>query len=317
MTMTAWLLLLASPAAAQMPAFELPINPLRAARDGGAVAPEPVFTRTVPFPVEAYDRSKFSAASRRAQAQARDAWLKDNDDPRVVRFTIPKTKAYFEKVLERLIAGSGLEKAMQAAPLALRVNDSSWGSPSASMSSGVLRVDPEVAAIMDSEDEVAAVIAHELVHHLRAHHEQLLQTVKKHPRTGGGDMFSAPVPSKQELEARWYHECEADALSLRLLANAGYDPSAAADALRKVKAEVESDPIHGARAGRGDPTHPSLEVRTEYIARVIAAEKLPSAARTRGGLDEVHAECAARTRGGPGDEPASEIYRHYKTVKKP
>lgn len=317
MTKSAWLLLLASPVAAQMPAFEPPANPLRMAQDTGARVPEPVFKIQVKYPVPVYDRSKFSSSFLKSQAEARKELIADIDDPRVVRFTIPKTKAYVQKIVDRLIAGSSLEAAAQAAPVTVRVNDSSWGSPSASMSAGVLSVDPEVVTIMDTEDEVAAVLAHELVHHFRAHHEQLALTVKKHPRTGGGDMFSPATPSKQELEARWGHECEADALSLRLLANAGYDPGAAADALKAVKREIDAEPRHQFSRGRSDGSHPPLDVRVDYMARVIAAEHLPPAARTRGDLDAVTAEAGARARPGSPETTAASLFGHYKTARKP
>lgn len=308
MTKSAWLLLLASPAAAQMPPFEIPANPLRAQLSDKA--PEPVFKIQVKYPVRPYDRTKFSAA-------ARGALLADIDDPRVVRFTIPKTKAYVQKIVDRLIAGSSLEEAAKANPVAVRVNDSSWGGPSASMSAGVLSVDPEVVTIMDTEDEVAAVLAHELIHHFMAHHELLAETVRKYPRKGGGDMFSPATPSKQELEARWGHECEADALSLRLLANAGYDPGAAADALKAVKREIDTEKRHEFSRGRSDGSHPPLEVRVDYMARVIAAEHLPPAARTRGDLDEVTAECAARARPGSPETTGADMFSHYKARRKP
>ncbi len=301
-------LLLASHAGAQaLPAFEFPANPLRPA---AVAAPEPKLV--VPHPVPVYDRSKLPSKTLKLAAEQRAALLKDVDDPRVVRFTIPKTKAYVARIVERLLASSGLA----AEAPEVRVNDSSWGSPSASLSAGVLFIDPELIAIMSSEDEVAAVIAHELIHHLRAHHEHLAETVRRHPRTGGGDMFTPSRPSKAELDARWGHECEADALSLRLLANARYDPAAAADALIAVKREIDTEPRHQFSRGRSDGSHPPLEVRVDYLKRVTAAERLASAPRTSAGLPEVYAELEGRRRGPkPEDAPASELYGHYKRPK--
>ena len=301
-------LLLASHAGAQaLPAFEFRPNPLRSA---AVAAPAPILV--VPHPVTAYDRSRLSSSARKAAAEQRSALLKDVDDPRVVRFSIPLTKAYVGRIVDRLLAGSGLT----AHAPEVRVNDSSWGSPSASLSAGVLFIDPELIAIMSSEDEVAAVVAHELVHHLRAHHEQISQTVRRNPRTGGGDVFTPSRPSKAELDARWGHECEADALSLRLLANAGYDPAAAADALIAVKREIDTEPRHEFSRGRSDGSHPSLEVRVDYMKRVMAAERLASARRTSSGLPEVYAELSGRRRSPkPEDAPASELFGHYKRAK--
>lgn len=301
-------LLLASHAGAQsLPAFEFPSNPLRPA---AVAAPEPRLV--VPHPVPVYDRSKLPSKTRKLAAEQRAKLLMDVDDPRVQRFEIPLAKAYARRIVERLLASSGLTG---QAP-EVRVNDSSWGMPSASLSAGVLFVDPELIAIMSSEDEVAAVIAHELIHHLRAHHERLAETVARHPRSGGGDMFTPSRPSRQELDARWAHECEADALSLRLLANAGYDPAAAADALIAVKREIDAETRYGFARGRSDGSHPPLEVRVDYIKRVIGAEGLPSAVRSSPGLPEVYRELAGRRRSPkPEDVPASELYGHYKRPK--
>lgn len=301
-------LLLATRAGAQaLPPFEFPANPLRPA---AVAAPDPKLVVAHPVPV--YDRSKLPSSTRKLAAEQRAALLKDVDDPRVVRFSIPLTKVYVQRIVGRLLAGSGLT----ARAPAVRVNDSSWGAPSASLSAGVLFIDPELIAIMSSEDEIAAVLAHELVHHLRAHHEQLAESVRRHPRSGGGDMFTPSRPSKAELDARWGHECEADALSLRLLANAGYDPAAAADALVAVKREVDTEPRHAFSRGRSDGSHPPLEVRVDYMKRVMDAEKLRSSARASAGLPEVYRELAARRRSPkPEDIPASELYGHYRRPK--
>lgn len=301
-------LLLASQAGAQeLPAFEFSSDPLRPA---AVAAPEPKLVVTHPVPV--YDRSKLPSKTRKLAAEQRAALLKDVDDSRVVRFTIPLTNAYVRRIVDRLLAGSGLT----AHAPEVRVNDSSWGAPSASLSAGVLFIDPELIAIMSSEDEIAAVLAHELIHHLRAHHEQLAETVRRHPRSGGGDLFTPSRPSKAELDARWGHECEADALSLRLLVNAGYDPAAAADALVAVKREIDAEPRHQFSRGRSDGSHPPLETRVDYMRRVMAAEKLRSSPRGSAGLPEVFRELAGRRRSPkPEDVPASELYGHYRRPK--
>ena len=282
----------------------------------GVAAPDPVAVpkpvTVAAHPVPVYDRTKLPASIRKAMAESKAAILADTDDPRVVRFKIPKAQAYVQGIVTRLLTSSGFD----AGEVAVRVNDSYWGQPSASMSAGVLSIDPELIAIMDSEDEVAAVVAHELMHHLRAHAEQVAETVKRHPRTGGGDMFSPARPSKQELEARWGHECEADALSLRLLVNAGYDPTAAADALIAVKREIDTEPRHEFGRGRSDGSHPPLDARVDYFKRVMAAEGMTASRRTARGLAEVYRELGARRRSlKPEDVPASELYGHYKRPK--
>lgn len=202
----------------------------------------------------------------------------------------------------------------------VRLNDTSWGETGASMSAGILTVEPEMIAIMSSEDEVAAVVAHEIVHYLRAHEEQL---VAARPRSWiplgrrGGDMFDAPPqPSREELEARWRHELEADALSLRLLVNAGYDPSAAIGALLVIQNERNTEPRYEFGRGHLDPLHPPVEARVEALRAVMARERMTASARTSRGLPEVYRELAGRRRSPRSEDvPASELYGHYKRPK--
>lgn len=291
-----------------MPRLPASVVPLTGART--PALPQAVGARVVPpHAIPVFDRAKLPRALRAEQARLRAGLAAHYTDERVVRFSIPKTKAYADRVLRRLLDASGLT-AEVLEPVHLQVNDGSWGMPSASLASGVLRVDPELVAIMPDEDSVAAVIAHELAHHIRAHSEQIAMTLKRHPRAGGGDMFSSPVPSRAEIEARWKHEYEADALSLLILANAGYDPSAAIDALRVVRREIETEPRYEFQRRHGDLSHPPLEAREKYMRDLIAYHRLASAPRTTAGRDEVYQELARRHR--PGDSTtAADLYRHY------
>ncbi|MCM2305159.1 MAG: hypothetical protein NDJ72_10680 [Elusimicrobia bacterium] len=307
--------LLAANAGAQaLPAFEFPANPLRP-----AAVPAPQGVPVAPAgirPIPVFDRSGFSSKVVAEVAKRRAALEADMADPRFIRFAMPKTKAYADAIVARLLSGSRLT----APGMAVRLNDTSWGETGASMSAGVLTLEPEMIAIMSSEDEVAAVVAHEIVHYLRAHDEQLVASRPRNwnPFAGkGGDMFDGPPPpSRAEIEARWRHELEADALSLRLLANAGYDPSAAAGALLVIRDERNTEPRYEFGRGRPDPMHPTVEARVEALRGVMAREHMAASPRTSAGLPEVYRELAGRRRGlGPDEVPASELYRHYKRPK--
>lgn len=308
-------LLLASHAGAQaLPAFEFPANPLRPAV---VAAPQGVPLGAAAIrPVPVYDRSAFSSKVLAEVAKRRAAIEADMSDPRFIRFSMPKTKAYADKIVARLLAGSRLT----APGMIVRLNDTSWGETGASMSAGVLTLEPEMIAIMSSEDEVAAVVAHEIVHYLRAHDEQLVAARPRswNPFSGkGGDMFDAPPPpSRAEISARWSHELEADAMSLRLMVNSGYDPAAAAGALLVIQNERNTEPRYEFGRGRPDPMHPTVEARVEALREVMAREHMAASPRSSVGLPEVYRELAGRRRGPkPEDVPASELYGHYRRPK--
>ncbi|MEK7232910.1 MAG: M48 family metalloprotease [Elusimicrobiota bacterium] len=272
-------------------------------------------------PIPVFDRSALSSKVVAEVAKLRASLVADMEDAGMIRFPMPKTKVYADSIVAKLLAGSRLEAlAGGASGLSVRLNDTSWGGPGASMSAGILTLEPEMIAIMSSEDEVAAVAAHEIVHYLRAHDEQLVASRPRNwnPFAGrGGDMFAAPTePSRKEIKLRWSHEFEADALSLRLLVNAGYDPSAAISALLAIQNERNNEPRYEFDRGRPDPTHPPIEVRLKELRQVMAREHMVASTRASNGLPEVYRELAGRRRSPkPEDVPASELYQHYQRPK--
>lgn len=278
-----------------------------------APVPEVPAPKALSRPVEIFPRSSLPASILKEVAQARAKIVADQEDPRVERFSIPRTKAYVQKVMARLIAGSGLEGRVE--PVYAYVNDASWGDHGSGLNAGALRMEPESIAAMSSEDEVAAVIAHELGHHLRAHSERLAAIVAKHPRSGGGDFFTPSRPSRQEIDARLGNEREADAISLILLANAGYDPTAAIDALRSIRHVVDHDRRFEFNRGRFDPFHPSLEDRVAHMKAAMKREGLAATQRASEGLPEVYEELAGRHRPSYPETTARALYEHYSWPK--
>jgi len=110
-------------------------------------------------------------------------------------------------------------------------------------------------ALVNTEDELASVIGHEIVHVLERHAvEQMKKTVfpsllQVPGKLIGnifnedmGDMINAPVVLTSKLYLSSYsrgQESEADRIGIEMAANAGYDPFALADILTSITRAVE------------------------------------------------------------------------------
>lgn len=257
------------------------------------------------FAIPVFDRSVFPKQIVDQISAARRKRIEGETDPNVRRFTIPLAQAYFSRIVERLLSGSAL-KGMEP-PIRFFLNDSSWGLPGADISAGVGEADAELIEALESEDEIAAVLAHEIAHHVRAHSEQVALLQLKHPAIQGRSIFDSPEASDEELDLRWRQELEADGLSVLMLSNAGYDASAAVDALYAVQRVFETDPRYEFYRGRTSAKHPLLEMRARHMRKVIAQNALAATPRIVAGLEEVQQELACRKR--PGNEERSFLHR--------
>ena len=140
-----------------------------------------------------------------------------------------------------------------------------------------------------TDDEIAAVMGHEIAHALREHARErasqqmnagILATGASIALGGGqgtADMAGMVANLTYNLPNSRLHETEADRMGVELAARAGYDPRAAVTLWQKMQ-----------KAGGGSgpqwlSTHPSSETRirdlTDYSARVMP---LYDAARRRG-----------------------------------
>ncbi len=140
-----------------------------------------------------------------------------------------------------------------------------------------------------TDDELAAVLGHEIAHALREHtrekvsqaelsdsivdviaHSGLRYAGAASTIVGFGSVFGVQLPFSREMES------EADLIGLELMARAGYDPRLASSLLRKLQAQEGSSA--GAEFFR---THPSNEYRIGQIEaatpRVMAAYLLAAA----------------------------------------
>ena len=123
--------------------------------------------------------------------------------------------------------------------------------------------------IVSSEDELAAVLAHEVAHILARHAAErmtqgsVVELVRMIAYLGFGiPLFSGPLHALFFLPNSRQAETEADTIGVQLAARACYDPMAAARVFRKL-GEVEK------RSGMAVPeflrTHPCSERRVENI----------------------------------------------------
>lgn len=144
-----------------------------------------------------------------------------------------------------------------------------------------------------TDDELAAVMGHEIAHALREHVRERTSTnmlqqlgVKLAARAANVDEGIVGTVAKYGLELPFSrsHESEADVIGLELMARAGYNPNAAVNVWRKMSAQG------GARPPEFMSTHPSPETRIADLAAMIptvmplyeSAPKARSTAVSRG-----------------------------------
>lgn len=200
--------------------------------------------------------------------------------------SLPVTEAYVRQVGERLT---------------LVANDRRWKfsfqivdqkEPNAfSIPGGGVYVSRGLLALLETEDELAGVLAHEIVHVTRRHsaREQrkgfltglftvpgkLVGVVNEN----WGTLINAPIETAGEAWLSHYsrtQETEADRLGIQIAAQAGYQPTALADILQRLARDVAS------QSGKERPfsifdSHPMTETRLRDILH--RASSLTAAAR--------------------------------------
>jgi predicted Zn-dependent protease len=136
---------------------------------------------------------------------------------------------------------------------------------------GVVLVTWGLLQLLDSEDELAAVLAHEIGHVVRKHHYSVVQRQRladEATRTmaaGGKDAEMDALSKASSLVfARGLDkraEFDADAYALQLTTRAGYDPSAVLGMLDKLRTLNAGD----SRAALLFATHPSAAERLDRL----------------------------------------------------
>ncbi len=146
---------------------------------------------------------------------------------------------------------------------------------------GMMQVWTGMIVRVDSTDQLAAVIGHEIAHYTRAHSIETLRALKKRMATGlffdillaattgyGGAGQAMAAASIMSFSRE--HETEADILGTRLLADAGYDPHASYQVWRAVLAEEEAAAVKSQKPGVFAKTHPTSEDRADYLENLVS-----------------------------------------------
>ena len=133
---------------------------------------------------------------------------------------------------------------------------------------------------LDSEDELAFVLSHEVAHVVRKHHYLVVQRQRLAEQAAKGlqsvtqDNDTAKLAQASgQIYARGLDksaEFEADRLGVELMTRAGYDPAAALNVLEKLQRYKGDDP----RAELLFSTHPSPMERMDQLLQV-GIDRLP------------------------------------------
>ncbi len=192
----------------------------------------------------------------------------------------PALAAYVDAVGKRLVAAG------DATPYKFNFAIIDQAEPNAfAAPGGYIYVSRGLVAQMNSEAELAGVLAHEISHVTRRHHtkqlgKQVSAGLFKLPGAAIGvinedlgKMINAPIDTAGEVVLAGYsrgQESEADAYGMRLAAAAGYDPAELAQALEGIDRTVLALTGEQHEASYFD-THPTTPTRVADIEKQAAA----------------------------------------------
>jgi len=192
----------------------------------------------------------------------------------------PELDAYLQGIGARLV------KALGPTPYTFRFAIVDQFEPNAFASpGGYIYVSRGLLAQMNDEAELAGVLAHEISHVTRRHHARQIgrsvdvSLITLPGRAVGvisqelGELINAPIEAAGQVYLASFsrdQESEADAYGMRLAADAGYNPSALADALRGIERTVEALTGKNRKASFFD-SHPTTPARVADINRESAS----------------------------------------------
>ncbi|MFC1680406.1 M48 family metalloprotease [Pseudomonadota bacterium] len=144
---------------------------------------------------------------------------------------------------------------------------------------GVMQIWTGLLVRVTSEDELAAVLGHELAHYTQLH--TLTQLRKANKNLTAGSIFdlglvfltgtSVPVGQMAAIASLMAfsrdQEEEADLLGVKFMREAGYDPNAAARVWEMIVEEETSAAVKRRQAGIFSQTHPSSKDRISTLKR--------------------------------------------------
>lgn len=132
-----------------------------------------------------------------------------------------KVESLARRLVTRLVAASNLDEAANQRPnLDVGIACNVRGVKLTETKAGLIWLYPDFVLGLTTEDQLAAILAHEIIHYMRSHEEDLESTLESW----------MPFRENALNRARWDHEKEADRLAVLLLVAAGFDPEAAREA---------------------------------------------------------------------------------------
>ena len=154
---------------------------------------------------------------------------------------------------------------------------------------GVMQVWTGLLVRVSSEDELAAVLGHELAHYTQLHTVERFRRIKSSMSSSSFiDLFlGLPLASLASLSnimsfSREQEE-EADLLGVRFMANSGYDPHAAARVWQMIVEEEQSAVAKSREPGIFSRTHPTSEYRIEVLQDYVEDSFPDASAKTLDG----------------------------------
>lgn len=188
-----------------------------------------------------------------AEAEACGARLLDDvmtgnlgiyDDPALAR--------YVRRVGGRVAAQAGRDDVEWTFRILDDPGPQAWAAPG-----GYIYVTRGLLALLDTEAELAAVLAHEVAHVAAGHTDELFHRL--------GESWTPSLDLRALFRLARDDEAQADQLGVRYAAAAGYDPAALQRALRALH-----QPALQPEAPSWSDRHPPLDMRLAMSARVAA-----------------------------------------------
>lgn len=133
----------------------------------------------------------------------------------------PNFSRLVTKVVNRLLTSTSLSVNQNNLPKLIINHSNDYRVSSPKISAGILTISPATFMLYQTEEQIAAVIAHELVHHYMAHDHSLVII----------ELDFWGFKKLRQENKRKHHEIEADRLSLILMRNAGYRLNGAIESL--------------------------------------------------------------------------------------
>lgn len=156
---------------------------------------------------------------------------------------------------------------------------------------GIMQIWTGLLVRVSSEDELAAVLGHELAHYTQLHTLKRLKLISDSMASasiidlGILVVTGVPVPVGQmsavasAMSFSREQETEADLLGVKFMAESGYDPGAAARVWQTVVEEDASAEARRIEPGMFSKTHPGAKERIEVLKKFVK-ENYPQASAT-------------------------------------